>query len=116
MLGLLIGVLITLLITTKKGREILRDLMDKIIHKLSKIDESLDKIKEELPDEENSDYIKTNTQNINDEIRQIISQTSEELEKPVQSASKTETKSSSSKNGKEDKPAKRLFFRRTHKN
>lgn len=116
MLGLLIGVLVTLLLTTKKGREILRELMDKIINKLSKIDESLDKIKEEFREEESSDYIKTGTQNINDEIRQIITGVSEELEKPVRSASKTDSKAPSAKNGKEEKPAKRLFFRRTHKN
>lgn len=116
MLGLLIGVLVTLLLTTKKGREILRDVMDKIIHKLSKIDESFDKIKEELRDEENSDYIKTESQSIQDEIKQIIVQTSEDLKKPSEPVSKIEVKNSNSKNGKEDKPSKRLFFKRTHKN
>lgn len=116
MLGLLIGVLVTLLLTTKKGREILRDVMDKIIHKLSKIDESFDKIKEEFRAEENSDYIKTDTQSIQDEIKQIIVQASEDLKKPSEPASKTEVKNTSSKNGKEEKPTKRLFFRRTHKN
>lgn len=116
MLGLLIGVLITLLITTKKGREILRDLMDKIIHKLSNLDESLEKIKEDFTSEENNDYIKTDSHTIQDEIRQIIVQTAKDVEEPKTSAPKSESVNSGTKNGKEDKPSKRLFFRRTHKN
>lgn len=116
MLGLLIGVLITILITTKKGREILRDIMDKIIHKLSKIDESIDKIKEELQKEEESDFIKSSPQDIKDEVRAILAEAVEDSEKPVRSTPKTDNKTTTQKNGKEDKQSKRLFFRRTHKN
>ena len=42
LLGLLIGVLITLLLTTKKGREILKEFMDKIIQKVSDLEKSVD--------------------------------------------------------------------------
>lgn len=50
LLGLLIGVLVTLLLTTKKGREIIKEFMDKTIKKISDLEKSVDseKVKKEI--------------------------------------------------------------------
>jgi hypothetical protein len=50
LLGLLIGVLITLVLTTKRGREILKEFMDKTIQKISDLEKSVDsdKVKKEI--------------------------------------------------------------------
>lgn len=68
-LGVLLGAAIVLLFTTKKGRAILRDVSDKVINKLShlddlanKADDKIDLIKEEFAaafEEEEEEYIKT---------------------------------------------------------
>lgn len=68
-LGVLLGAAIVLLFTTKKGRAILRDVSDKVINKLShlddlanKADDKIDLIKEEFAaafEEEEEEYVKT---------------------------------------------------------
>jgi gas vesicle protein len=65
LLGFILGVLATLLLTTKKGREILRDLLDKGIQKITDIEEALEKAKakpKKVEDGEN-DYVKSEAQN-----------------------------------------------------
>ncbi len=64
--GVIVGVLIALLFTTKKGREILRDVSEKIISKLSKMEQYANQTDDisELFDEidEEEDYVKSNPQ------------------------------------------------------
>jgi len=70
-LGLFVGVCATLLFSTKKGREIVREMTDKGLQKFSDIEDSLDM---ELEEEEDNDYIapeeneKTNPAQANKEV------------------------------------------------
>jgi len=126
LLGILLGVLVTLLITTKKGREILRDLMDKIIKKISEIDGSLEKVKQEISSvkeyegEGNNDYVKDNiVVEANKEKSKDTAAESTNSEKPVtnhihKKEVKIERRENEEKSGKqENKNGKRLFFRRS---
>lgn len=55
LLGLMLGGLATLLFTTKRGREILKELTDKGVEKISELEKRLKEV-EEVQEEEN-DYI-----------------------------------------------------------
>ncbi len=105
LLGLLVGILLALLFTTRKGREILRELIDKATEKLSDIDSSLEKMKASHDDEEESDYVKPDQEVLKEEIRLLANEKSEE------SAKKNKT-NVNEKGGKQEKLSKRLFFKR----
>lgn len=120
LLGVLIGVILTLLITTKKGREILKDLLDRGIEKISNLEDILPtQIKPDITEEEN-DYVKQNPEQIKKEIKFIATEKKENT--PADDSPTKEQKS-------EDKPSetkvaekgglkklnKRLFFRRGQK-
>lgn len=58
--GVIVGVVVTLLFTTKKGREIFRDLTEKGLDKFSDLQESLDRREaefEEFQESEENDYV-----------------------------------------------------------
>ncbi len=61
--GLIVGVAVTLLFTTKKGREILRELTDRGMEKIGDLEEKIDRkqteFEQELEEEEGDDYIET---------------------------------------------------------
>lgn len=91
--GLIVGVAIALLFTTKKGRAILRDLSEKVIDKLSKLEQVAKQSQEEvdlLEDfAEEEDYVKTEPQpTVKEEKKEVAS---EEPEKPVVKESKPES-------------------------
>lgn len=60
--GAIIGAVVTLLFTTKKGREIVKDLADRGVEKLSEFEENVKKQKIMLEEDlEESDYIEPKT-------------------------------------------------------
>ena len=50
--GVLIGVLATLLLTTKKGRKILRVIMDEGVQRFSKIEDVIGRVEEEMVEDD----------------------------------------------------------------
>lgn len=69
MLGFIFGVLATLLLTTKKGREILKELIDKGMQKITDLEELHEKANQ-MPDEEN-DYVKPKPEEVKKEIKYL---------------------------------------------
>jgi gas vesicle protein len=57
LLGVIVGALITLLFTTKKGRAILKDVMEKGVQKFADLEQLMQEAEEELEDETGDDYI-----------------------------------------------------------
>src|SRR5437016_2786786 len=61
LLGVIVGVLITLLFTTKRGRVILKEVMEKGVERFANLEQLMRETKEELAneydDEEGDDYI-----------------------------------------------------------
>ena len=98
--GVIVGVLVALLFTTKKGREILRDVSEKIITKLSNMEENAKQADDisELFDEidtEEEDYVKSEPQAaavvqkeepkvvIKEEKKTVVTEVKKEAPKPV---------------------------------
>lgn len=93
--GVIVGVVITLLFTTKKGREIFKDTINKALDKFSDLQ---NKIEEEVvyddEDEEGNDYVKPepDPKEKPKEVRYIASETENEVtpEKPAESEARSE--------------------------
>ena len=98
LLGLMLGGVVTLLFTTKKGREILKELTDKGLDKFSELqDEFEEKIGEEFEEiATGADYVQIDKQLVKKEINEI----KKENKIPISNPQK--------------KPVKR-FFRRVKK-
>ncbi|MBU3979323.1 YtxH domain-containing protein [Patescibacteria group bacterium] len=107
LLGFILGILATLLLTTKKGREILKELLDKGIQKISGLEESLEKTKQEkMQPEEEGDYIKQDPGEVKKVINHLLA------EKLPEKGIREEK----SKNGlSSHAAARRLFFRKSAK-
>lgn len=71
LLGFIFGVLATLLLTTKKGREILKELIDKGIKKITDLEESYDKTKQQQNTQEENDYVKPKPEEVKKEIKYL---------------------------------------------
>lgn len=111
LLGILIGVLLALLLTTKKGREILRELVDKAIHKISDLDKSSEE-NQQKSDGEN-DYVKSKPEEVKKEIRYLAADSAASKDVLETLPKQTEEKPANEKGGKQKKPFKRLFFQKT---
>ncbi len=57
LLGVIVGVLATLLFTTKRGRAILKEVMEKGIDKFANLEELMRETEDDFDDEEGDDYI-----------------------------------------------------------
>lgn len=57
LLGLMLGGVLTLLFTTKKGREIVREMTDKGLEKFSELQDELEEAGEEFEEISGDDYI-----------------------------------------------------------
>ncbi len=102
LLGVVLGSVATLLLTTKKGREILREVADKGMERFSDLEESLEREGEEYVDLESADdYVETVP---------TEKKTENEEGKHV-SEEKSEMKASSSGNIEKPKKSPRRFFR-----
>jgi hypothetical protein len=130
-LGLIIGVIITLLFSTKKGREFLRDWIDKGMSKFADLEDILKQQSTQQPQEEENDYIHKPPEQKQEE-RRFLAQEAEVIPPPpaqhsVQEpqtppewrpieppAASTEIKSEAKPVKKEETPKqkKRLFFKR----
>lgn len=115
LLGFILGILFTLLLTTRKGREILKELLDKSIQKIADLEDSLEKVKQRQEFEEN-DYVKQNSEEVKKEILNLTEEKASE--KDIEKLKdKTEEKQKNEKGGKQkaNAMARRLFFRKPHK-
>lgn len=56
LLGVVVGVIITLLFTTKKGRELVKEMTDKGLERFSDLQEMLDRTEDELQEDAFYDY------------------------------------------------------------
>lgn len=128
LLGVLIGVILTLLITTKKGREILKDLMDRSMQKIMELENLAAKDNNSSLTEEENDFVKTEPEEVKKEIKVLVSEpeikkTAKTDNGPIPGDTDQESKPStdkkdqqiSEKGGIQKKINKRLFFRRTQK-
>lgn len=89
LLGLLIGIMLTLLVTTKKGREILRDLMDRVISQVSELDHKMEKPQMDEDEMPGDDYIKKTPEEVIKEVKYLAEEPNvesvvKELVKPVE--------------------------------
>jgi len=71
LLGFIFGVLATLLLTTKKGREILKELIDKGMQKITDLEESHEKTKQKQNPEEENDYVKPKPEEVKKELKYL---------------------------------------------
>lgn len=71
-IGFILGVLATLLLTTKKGREILKELIDKGMQKIKDIEELQKKVKKEQEQEPENDYVKPKPPTTHSPIRKLF--------------------------------------------
>lgn len=71
LLGFIFGVLATLLLTTKKGREILKELIDKGMQKITDLEESHEKTKQKQNYEEENDYVKPKPEEVKKELKHL---------------------------------------------
>lgn len=118
LLGFILGILATLLLTTKKGREILKELLDKGIQRIIDFEESLGETKQKIQPEEENDYIKPESEEIKKEIHHLIAVSSHEKilneEKVKDNGKHGITNYSSVMNKSAPHTAvRRLFFRKT---
>jgi gas vesicle protein len=99
LLGFLIGVLATLLLTTKKGREILKELIDKGMQKITDLEEAHEKTKQKQEPESENDYVKPKPEEVKKEIKYLAQE------------KKVNEKGGSSSHA----AVRRLFFRKSPK-
>lgn len=71
LLGFIFGVLATLLLTTKKGREILKELIDKGMQKITDLEEAHEKTKQKQNSEEENDYVKPKPEEVKKELKYL---------------------------------------------
>jgi len=127
-LGIFVGVLLTLLLTTKKGREILRELMKLATEKISDMDHSIERafterekiLKQEEEEIQGNDYVKPDEDEVREEVRYLATEPNEEKQEKIQEETdkakeipvKTPSRKAEEKNGKPEKMSKRSFFRK----
>jgi gas vesicle protein len=99
LLGFIFGVLATLLLTTKKGREILKELIDKGMQRITDLEESHERTKQRQESESENDYIKPKPEEVKKEIKYLAQE------------KKVNEKGGSSSRA----VARRLFFRKPQK-
>lgn len=97
-LGFILGVLATLLLTTKKGREILKELIDKGMQKITDLEELHEKTRQNVDGE--NDYVKPKPEEVKKEIKYLAKE------------KKVNEKGGSSSHA----AVRRLFFRKERKN
>ena len=134
-LGFILGVLLTLLLTTKRGREVLRDLLDRGIQKISDLEDSLEKARERQTQPSfqspESDYVPSPVSTVKEEIRAAMADIVAKKSVVKEPEIVKEEKQANEKGGKQElaqktseevpqaTPApvkrKRLFFRRGQK-
>ena len=111
-LGLIVGVIITLLLSTKKGREILKDLTDKGLNKFSDLQNALNMTEEEFEDEiEGDDYIPPEPKETKKELRYLAEEQKDAEEKHAKKPERLETKEDKNEKGGEAKKEARKFFK-----
>lgn len=97
LLGLIVGGVATLLFTTKKGREIVKDLSDRGLERLSELQDAMEEAKKGYEDTENEDYIQLEPTIVKEEVAAIKKENSIPTPNP-------------------QKKSPKRFFKRTKKN